>query len=197
MLAALDNSFEEVDRLLDEDPSVIETTGTRADSPTALIVAARYGHLSMVKHLLGRGADLDGVTRWGKDALMCASEEGHRKVVSALLEHGANPSWTCDVSGRNALMLAARRGRADTVRMLLRRNGQDLNARDRDAGEGGKTALFLACKWGFRDTAQVLLTAGADPLIETDSYSIAQDMAGNRACTSLLQVRSASHVFTA
>ena len=59
--------------------------------------------------------------------------------------------------GSTALMLAARFGTAENVKVLLDA-GADVNARNEDGG----TALIYAARFGTAENVKVLLDAGAD-----------------------------------
>lgn len=75
---------------------------------TALMVAAKNGHLAVVKQLLENGAKMflreDDGTIFGKTALMFAAENGHQGIEELLLEKGANPKER-DSYGNDYLML--------------------------------------------------------------------------------------------
>jgi len=62
------------------------------DGQTALILAARNGHLVVVEALLRAGADPNHAMSDGRTALILAAEHGHLPVVEALLRAGADPN---------------------------------------------------------------------------------------------------------
>ena len=65
-----------------------------AKNGTALMAAARWGDISIVRALLARGADInEKEPDWGETALHFAVEAGHPQVVKYLLDHGADPNW--------------------------------------------------------------------------------------------------------
>ncbi|EXK29635.1 hypothetical protein FOXG_20607 [Fusarium oxysporum f. sp. lycopersici 4287] len=57
------------------------------DDASALLYAAREGHLSTLRLLLAHGADTSLVDERGKTALEWASEKGHREIEQVLMEH--------------------------------------------------------------------------------------------------------------
>ena len=69
---------------------------------TALMAAARCGHLQIVKLLLGHGAEVDSKNDNGMTPLIAASQTGHWETVEALLVAGAN-GLNADVGGHTAL----------------------------------------------------------------------------------------------
>ena len=87
----------------------------------ALIVAAREGHLAIVKLLVSKGADVNGQLPWGYTALMLAARDGYLDVVKYLLENGANVSIK-NKGGETALMLAMENDQPEIV-ILLQRAG--------------------------------------------------------------------------
>lgn len=54
---------------------------------TALIKAAKHGHLDIVKLLIEQGADVNARDNRGTNALYWASCNGHSRIVEALIEH--------------------------------------------------------------------------------------------------------------
>ena len=51
---------------------------------TALLYASQWGHLEMVKYLVGNGADVNAKDKNDKTALILASENGHFDLVKYL-----------------------------------------------------------------------------------------------------------------
>ena len=66
---------------------------------TPLHTASRNGHLSVVKYLISRGADVNKADNSGYTPLHTASMDGHLPVVEYLMSHGDlnpadNDGWT-------------------------------------------------------------------------------------------------------
>lgn len=96
-------------------------------------------------------------------ALTTAIESGQVECVRVLLAKGALEDCnTPDVGGDTPLLLAARHGRAEILRMLLQQPGQLLHVRSQD----GRTALMEAVKGRHADCVSVLLQAGAQTGID-------------------------------
>ena len=126
-----------------ENNAHIEATCPLGEQP--LHLAATYGWMPVLETLLAAGAHVDS-----------------RSVqVAKALWHLAAPSHIEPVHNQTPLMVAAREGRLDAAKRLLRA-GADLGARD----SAGSTPLHVAARpWWREDVAVVslLITAGADP----------------------------------
>jgi ankyrin repeat protein len=59
--------------------------------------------------------------------LLCATAAGHADILTALLEHGCDPSGTVDAAGHTLLHVAAAWGKADCLGLLLQQ-GLSLHA---------------------------------------------------------------------
>jgi uncharacterized protein len=125
-----------------------------------------------------------------------AAGTGDARQVEALLARGVNPD-EFDGAGGTALMAAAREGRIDAMRVLIKA-GADVNRRDRsftrwtplvhaihkrqdaaarlllDSGaevdaamQGGATPLIFAAAYGETAIVEELLSRGADPHHQT------------------------------
>ena len=112
---------------------------------TALITAARVGHVAAAEALIAAGARVDlsdrGLTDW--TPLMHAVHKRQTATARVLLDHGADPNAETR-GGVTALIMSAAYGDTDTVRLLLDR-GADPRAR----AQGGVTALGNAIGGGF------------------------------------------------
>ena len=100
---------------------------------TVLMLAARYGHLDVVRYLLEAGASV-GL----QIALGLAAGGGHLDVVKELLDAGASVDMQ-DNFGNTALMRATWDGHLDVVRYLLEA-GASVDLQNED----GKTVLDIA-----------------------------------------------------
>jgi Zn-dependent protease len=137
------------------------TTGIVAPLTVEVVVSAGEV-LSMVED-----GDIDGVNAWlaagnspnsfiGQSPLITAASLGHRDIVTALLDNGADPDFT-DWTGP-ALVTAAANGETGVVEVLLE-SGADVNAQSWI----GQTALMVAAINGHTEVARLLLDSGADP----------------------------------
>jgi uncharacterized protein len=98
--------------------------------------------------LLGRGADVNGLDRYGQTAMMLAAHAGHREMVEILITHQANLNITAKF-GLSALMLAIVAGHVESAHLLVKA-GADVSLRGTGApGFAGKTAYDLACERGM------------------------------------------------
>src|SRR2546421_4462753 len=73
-------------------PENVDTEGPQGRTP--LIEAAINDHLSVVKFLVERGADVNKVDADGSSALLAAAFGGHLPIVEYLIEHGADINQT-------------------------------------------------------------------------------------------------------
>lgn len=105
-------------------------------------------------------ASLNNPGRSGETALCLAASNGDLEIVSALLEHGADPNQQ-GVRNCTALCRAAEAGHTDIVKKLLQA-GADPNIRNQNQG----SALIEAADWDDPEMVKVLLDAGADPKAE-------------------------------
>lgn len=123
-----------------------------------LLRATKEGDLDTVDHLLEVGmVDVNFANQHGDTPLILACWYGHKYIAARLLDNGALLDLTnCD--GNCALNVAAYRGNAEAVEMLLRHKATV----DMPDHMTGKTALVKAAYVGHTPTAINLLDAKAD-----------------------------------
>lgn len=127
--------------------------------PPAIVLAA--GDYAKVRALVEKGAAVDARSPMGRTALLAAAAQRDSfRIVSYLLEHGADPQaldgapeFLSNGTKATALMYAARSGDIRTMQMLIDK-GIDVNA----ATTSGNTALCDAVS--ARDLRAVRLLIG-------------------------------------
>ncbi|XP_036970836.1 CARD- and ANK-containing Inflammasome Adaptor Protein [Acanthopagrus latus] len=158
-----------------------------SSNETLLHEAAEHGHLSIIEHLIRKGATLDLQDSKGHTALHRAASRGHTNIVNALVQAGA-PIYSLDLQGRTPVHLAAENEHLSSVKVLveeerkhseshkrdmflhsaamednwrlaemLLQSGAAVNARNKHE----KTPLFSAVSRNNEKTVAVLLKAGA------------------------------------
>lgn len=151
IVAANNNQTEQVIDLLNRGLDV--NTADR-DGTTLLGIAARMGNLDLVDYLLKSRASMIKRNRYGDTPILLATSQGHPKVVTRLLDFGAelNPQ-----SGWAPLHYAILTGKEDLVRLLLSKGAKtELRA------PNGRTAVMLAAMTGHSGISGLLLQVGAD-----------------------------------
>jgi ankyrin repeat protein len=130
------------------------------DGTTALHRAVSVNDVHTSEGLVRAGADVNAVNRYGVTPLSLAAGNGNARLLALLIESGASPK-TADASlreGRTLLMLAARTGSAEAVKLLAAQGGA-VNAVE---SRTGTTALMWAASGNRADAVRALVAAGAD-----------------------------------
>jgi ankyrin repeat protein len=144
--------FETLNRLLADDPSLLEARDAPADNPrlqlrcTGLHAAVHAARIDVARLLLDSGIDIDATTTEGRTALHDAIELGKRDIEQLLLERGA----------RVDVCVAAILGRTDDLRRMLDRHPQLANDRSTELSPLGWAAYGNQC-----ETARELIERGA------------------------------------
>ncbi|KAH8332806.1 hypothetical protein KR074_011070 [Drosophila pseudoananassae] len=164
-----DGNHQLLERALNACKSPIDLEIEDYNGQTALNIAARNGHLEVVKLLLsfsqpcndGTGrmkrVDVNHADRDGWTPLRSASWGGHSEVVRLLISQPACKIDLADKEGRTALRAAAWSGHEDILKLLID-SGADVNSVDRQ----GRTSLIAASYMGHYDIVEILLENGAN-----------------------------------
>lgn len=129
---------------------------------TALHLACLAGNVGAAGVLLEFGADMSLLSHGGRTCLHATVENGGRKIVQFLLQHGGTGIInTTDVDGLTALHVACNLGKADLVRLLLEA-GADLESPDKL----GSRPLHWGTRSGEPGVVRQLLEWGG---VEVDS----------------------------
>lgn len=150
-LALREPSPKVVQTLLEWPKIDVDAASTQAETP--LMMAALKGDLDVAQRLIARGA---AVNKTGWTPLHYAATGGHVALISLLLEHSAY----IDAESPNRstpLMMAARYGSEDAVRLLLD-EGADPTLRN----EQGMTAADFASSAGRSEAVQMIAGAMRD-----------------------------------
>ncbi|CAJ1052369.1 cyclin-dependent kinase 4 inhibitor B-like [Xyrichtys novacula] len=115
-----------------------------------LTTAAVNGNSAEVEDLLRRGAQVNGLNRFGRTALQVMMM-GSTPVARLLLTHGANPNVADSSTGLTPLHDAARTGFLDTVRLLV-----EFNANPQAVDNANCRPVDLARKYGNEDVVNFL-----------------------------------------
>ena len=152
---------------------------------TPMIEACRGGHVRIVEILLAANPDLTIADSNGDTATSLATDYARVEILALfkiytrdelaapLIQAASNgddkfvEKWLNDNphadpnrsfwGGNTALITAARFGQVRVVKLLVGRQGINIDAINKD----GKTALWQACRYGHKGAVEILLSVGA------------------------------------
>jgi ankyrin repeat protein len=132
----------QVARLLAHNPELVNEYAD--DGFQSLGLACFFGHYETAEYLIKSGAGINSPSRNSLEAapIQSAAAAGHTRIVSLLLENGADPNVR-EQGGFTPLHAAAQNGDMIMVRILLF-NGADMNLKSSD----GKLPIDLAAQAG-------------------------------------------------
>ena len=160
---------------------------TEGNTLTALMLAARGGHETVLRLLLDAGAKVEesasvavgssGVNE-GVTALMLAASSGNVRSVKLLLDRGANPNAravfkTGDDLREAGFRTVAMHASSGAILELLGDRGTDLLGTD----AGGNSLLFRAAAEFDASAVRFLLKKGVDPRVRNRDGETALDWA--------------------
>ncbi|KAL1023316.1 hypothetical protein UPYG_G00039100 [Umbra pygmaea] len=126
------------------------------EGESALYLAARGGHLDVVKRLLKAQADINQQTNDLSCPLYAAVDGGHTETVELLVRKGAEVNRTHTASCWTCLHQACYQGHGDILRILVG------VCRLEVVDDHSITPLFVAAQYGKRHCLQMLADAGAN-----------------------------------
>ena len=167
--AVLSGDAETMQRLLKEDPSLLNSEPMHEGFDPPLVVAIRNNDAPMIKKLLEMGADVNMSYGGGSTPMSTAIWTGNTAAIELLLEHGVDVNKP-GVFGRTPLIEAAG-VRKPAVLMALLRVGADVNA-SIVVGRGNSsdrillTPLKRAAEAEDSESVRILIDHGADANIK-------------------------------
>ncbi|KAJ4112117.1 hypothetical protein NW768_011696 [Fusarium equiseti] len=155
-LWAASKGFTEVTNSLFESADDLELECRDRYSMTALWLAVKHGHKSMVQSLIDKGADVDSEHPHDLTPLWWAVAEAKLGMVHLLLEKKASCEVRDDL-GRTLLIMAVKQRKEAIVRCLLDHGCVDMQAED----SRGETCLSYAVLQLDQGLEKILLERGA------------------------------------
>lgn len=149
----------------------VEISSTDSSGNSAISLAAREGHLEVLRTLLEtREIDINSQNDTGMSPILLAAESGHIEVVQALLATGKVELDSKSHHEESAFLLAAQNGHLKVVQALLNTSKVDINSKNKLE----QSPLILAAKKGHLDVVQALLDTGE---VDIDSKSCDEESA--------------------
>jgi len=126
---------------------------------TALMWAARKGHIDIVKLLINKGVDVNAVDKYGVAALKVAVMTGNKDIVELLIKSGADVNPKNDFNRYTALHIASIKGYTDIAKLLIE---SGVNNNIDELNQFGDTALMLAAEYNHIEIVKLLIQLGAN-----------------------------------
>ena len=140
---------------------------------TPLMDASINGHLSLVRKLVGRHANIDALDKLKYNAVIFAAQEGQKNVMKYLLENKPVLAEFKGFQSRTALGIAAMCGRLNVVEELIQNWKVDIDIPDKFHS----TPINLAAEYNHLSVVDYLLQKGANASIKDEEGKDAIDWA--------------------
>ncbi|XP_050441271.1 ankyrin-3-like isoform X2 [Adelges cooleyi] len=177
--AARSGNLEKVLQLLDV--VGVDVNTSNANGLNALHLAAKDGHVEIVKNLLKRKCSVNAVTKKGNSALHIASLAGQEEVVKVLVENNASVNIQSH-SGFTPLYMAAQENHCSIVELLLSHGANQLLVT-----EDGFSPLAVAMQQGHDKVVAILLENDTKGKVRLPALHIAAKKDDTKATNLLLQ----------
>ncbi|XP_025412126.1 ankyrin-3-like isoform X2 [Sipha flava] len=177
--AARSGNLEKVLLLLES--SGVDVNTANSNGLNALHLAAKDGHVDIVKCLLKRGCSVNSVTKKGNSALHIASLAGQEEIVKVLVENNASINIQSH-SGFTPLYMAAQENHCSIVEILLRHGANQLLVT-----EDGFSPLAVAMQQGHDKVVAILLENDTKGKVRLPALHIAAKKDDTKATNLLLQ----------
>ncbi|KAK6162018.1 hypothetical protein DH2020_001859 [Rehmannia glutinosa] len=169
--AAAKGNINSLQKLLNDDPLILDRIEVNNFSETPLHVAALLGHIDFVKEIISKKPELTSELNLHQSSpLHLASAKGHVDVVRALISVNPRTCMARDRNGLTPLHLAAIKGRLEVLKVLLQAR--------RDAARvevyGGENILHLCVKYYQLEALKLLVENICEP-----EFINARDSDGN------------------
>ncbi len=155
------------------------------DLMCSFVTSSVDGHAEVLKTVINRGADVNGLFSDGLSPLIVASLVGHIETVKVLLDHGAQVNMQGS-NGLSALIVASFKGNSEIVQCLLLHDAE-FNMPDNDGNSAllcasltgnqyflqsfSDLSAFTASQKDYINTVKLLLSHGAKDLENNNGQS--------------------------
>ncbi|XP_047314588.1 ankyrin repeat-containing protein BDA1-like [Impatiens glandulifera] len=157
--AAKEGNVASLNRLIQEDPLILDPYTIHTFSETPLHLASMFGHLNFVKLILALKPELaKELDSRSLTPLHLASAKGYVEIVKSLLQVNKNMCFALDQNGMNPLHLAATKGRVDVLRELVEAEPEAAMVKL----DGGDTILHLCVENNKIETLEMLVQRVGD-----------------------------------